>query len=90
MTTENGTDGAQLADEIRLLVDLVVERAKPWLDSVLEAGHGHGHTDTGPRRTLRPVPPAPVPKGPSGARCAPWWRCSEANVWTSRRGSWNT
>ncbi|WP_298177842.1 hypothetical protein [Saccharomonospora sp.] len=43
MTTDNGTDAAQLADEIRLLVDLVVERARPWLESVFEAGHGHGH-----------------------------------------------
>ncbi|EHK86691.1 hypothetical protein [Saccharomonospora azurea] len=48
MTTENraeGPDGARLADEIRLLVDLVVERARPWLDSVVGAGHGTTHTE---------------------------------------------
>lgn len=38
------TDGAALAEEIRLLVDLVVERAAPWLDGVAAAGHGaNGH-----------------------------------------------
>lgn len=45
MTTTE--DGARLADEIRLLVDLVVERAQPWLDSVLAAGHGGGHAGSG-------------------------------------------
>ncbi|MBB3665035.1 MULTISPECIES: hypothetical protein [Prauserella salsuginis group] len=35
-------DGARLAEEIRLLVDLVTERAEPWLRSVFAAGHGQG------------------------------------------------
>ncbi|WP_277068248.1 hypothetical protein [Saccharomonospora viridis] len=68
MTTENGTDGAQLADEIRLLVDLVVERAKPWLDSVLEAGHGHGHTDTG---TEADTPTGAAGTGAEGSQWCP-------------------
>ncbi|WP_007027846.1 hypothetical protein, partial [Saccharomonospora iraqiensis] len=38
MTTAD--NGARLADEIRLLVDLIVERAAPWLDSLVEEGHG--------------------------------------------------
>jgi len=33
-------DGARLAEEIRLLVDMVVERAAPWLEGVVAAGHG--------------------------------------------------
>lgn len=33
-------DSARLAEEIRLLVDLVTERAEPWLRSVFAAGHG--------------------------------------------------
>ncbi|MBK1788636.1 hypothetical protein [Prauserella cavernicola] len=33
-------DGARLAEEIRLLVDLVVDRAAPWLEGVIAAGHG--------------------------------------------------
>ncbi|CAM2969451.1 hypothetical protein SAXI111661_11045 [Saccharomonospora xinjiangensis] len=39
-------DGARLADEIRLLVDLVVERARPWLDGVAAAGHGGTRPDS--------------------------------------------
>ncbi|WP_199431856.1 hypothetical protein [Qaidamihabitans albus] len=31
---------ASLAEEIRLLVEMVVERAAPWLDGVVAAGHG--------------------------------------------------
>ncbi|GAA1222428.1 hypothetical protein [Prauserella alba] len=38
-------DGARLAEEIRLLVDLVTERAEPWLRSVFAAGHGQGDPD---------------------------------------------
>jgi hypothetical protein len=46
-TTENrteGPDGVRLTDELRLLVDLVLERAQPWLDSVVGAGHGTAGT----------------------------------------------
>lgn len=39
---EPGADGARLAEEIRLLVDLVTERAEPWLRGVFAAGHGGG------------------------------------------------
>ncbi len=46
MTTAD--NGARLADEIRLLVDLIVERAAPWLDSLVEEGHG---TDAGQDHT---------------------------------------
>ncbi|WP_020671716.1 hypothetical protein [Amycolatopsis nigrescens] len=34
---------ASLAEEIRLLVEMVVERAAPWLDGVIAAGHGARH-----------------------------------------------
>jgi len=37
--TEDG-DGLRLAEEIRLLVEMVVEKAAPWLDGVVAAGHG--------------------------------------------------
>lgn len=39
-----GQDGAaRLAEEIRLLVELVAEHALPWLDELLAAGHGAPH-----------------------------------------------
>ncbi|MGV9296504.1 hypothetical protein [Amycolatopsis sp. NPDC003676] len=33
-------DGLKLAGEIRLLVEMVIERAAPWLEGVMAAGHG--------------------------------------------------
>lgn len=44
--------GARLVEEIRLLVDMVTERAAPWLDGLVEAGHGvsgnrEGHAGDG-------------------------------------------
>ncbi len=38
------TDRLDLADEIRLLVELVVEHAAPWLEGLISAGHG-GETE---------------------------------------------
>ena len=32
--------GPRLAEEIRLLAEMVVEKAAPWLEGVLAAGHG--------------------------------------------------
>jgi hypothetical protein len=32
--------GPRLAEELRLLAELVVEKAAPWLDGVVAAGHG--------------------------------------------------
>jgi len=40
------SEGTSLADELRLLVEMVVERAAPWLDGLVTAGHG---TDSGER-----------------------------------------
>ncbi|EME54192.1 hypothetical protein [Amycolatopsis decaplanina] len=41
-------DGLELAEEIRLLVELVVEHAAPWLEGLISAGHGCvGHHDAG-------------------------------------------
>ncbi|MFC4001078.1 hypothetical protein ACFS2C_08035 [Prauserella oleivorans] len=52
MSGDDGThDGARLAEEIRLLVDLVTERAAPWLESVVAAGHGGDHGDGSDRDT---------------------------------------
>lgn len=34
------SDGLKLAEEIRLLVEMVIERAAPWLEGVMAAGHG--------------------------------------------------
>ena len=33
-------DGLRLAEEIRLLAEMVVEKAAPWLEGVVAAGHG--------------------------------------------------
>ncbi|MGW4488097.1 hypothetical protein ACWEOE_30150 [Amycolatopsis sp. NPDC004368] len=33
-------EGLRLAEEIRLLVELVVERAAPWLEGLVASGHG--------------------------------------------------
>lgn len=44
------SDTTRLSEEIRLLVELVVERAAPWLDGVIAAGHGSedaGHAAAG-------------------------------------------
>ncbi|OXM66564.1 hypothetical protein L1857_27475 [Amycolatopsis thermalba] len=46
MTTE-GVTAASLAEEIRLLVEMVAERAAPWLDGVVAAGHGKPETPEG-------------------------------------------
>ncbi|MFI9451173.1 hypothetical protein [Amycolatopsis sp. NPDC052450] len=42
--TEAG--GLDLAEEIRLLVELVVEHAAPWLEGLISAGHGCSEHDT--------------------------------------------
>ncbi|MFK0249910.1 hypothetical protein ACIQUM_34865 [Amycolatopsis azurea] len=39
-------DGLKLAEEIRLLVELVVEHAAPWLEGLISAGHGCAEHDT--------------------------------------------
>jgi len=38
---------ASLAEEIRLLVEMVVERAAPWLEGVVSAGHGSSSAEDG-------------------------------------------
>ncbi|WP_037353662.1 hypothetical protein [Amycolatopsis orientalis] len=38
--TGYSADGLKLAEEIRLLVEMVIERAAPWLEGVMAAGHG--------------------------------------------------
>lgn len=43
-------DVTSLAEEIRLLVEMVVERAAPWLDGVIAAGHGTGRDEGGTSR----------------------------------------
>jgi len=40
VSEEEPTDGPRLAEEIRLLVEMVVEKAAPWLEGVVAAGHG--------------------------------------------------
>jgi hypothetical protein len=50
--SEPGADGAEqvasLTEEVRLLVELVAERAAPWLADVVAAGHGpDGEQDPG-------------------------------------------
>jgi hypothetical protein len=40
VSEETGADGPKLAEEIRLLVEMVVEKAAPWLEGVVAAGHG--------------------------------------------------
>lgn len=40
MSEESTADGLKLAEELRLLVEMVVEKAAPWLEDVVAAGHG--------------------------------------------------
>lgn len=40
MTEGSETAATRLAEEIRLLVEMVVERAAPWLDGIVASGHG--------------------------------------------------
>ncbi|WP_158882653.1 hypothetical protein [Amycolatopsis anabasis] len=51
--SQAGQDGASLAEEIRLLVDMVMDRAAPWLDDVLAAGHGAAEADQTPHDEQR-------------------------------------
>lgn len=46
---EDAGDGLRLAEEIRLLVEMVVEKAAPWLEGVVAAGHG-----TDPHAEVKP------------------------------------
>ncbi|MFI6028406.1 hypothetical protein [Amycolatopsis magusensis] len=41
---ETTTGAHSLAEELRLLIELVVERAAPWLDGVVAAGHDENAT----------------------------------------------
>ncbi|MGW5706656.1 hypothetical protein [Amycolatopsis japonica] len=41
-----GSKPLELAEEIRLLVELVVEHAAPWLEGLISAGHGCTDHDT--------------------------------------------
>jgi hypothetical protein len=40
VSEEEAADGLRLAEELRLLVEMVVEKAAPWLEGVVAAGHG--------------------------------------------------
>ena len=40
MSEEDEAAGPKLAEEIRLLLEMVVEKAAPWLEGVVAAGHG--------------------------------------------------
>lgn len=40
MTVDDEAAGPRLAEEIRLLAEMVVEKAAPWLEGVVAAGHG--------------------------------------------------
>ncbi|MFJ7217032.1 hypothetical protein [Amycolatopsis sp. NPDC098790] len=40
MSEEDEAAGPRLAEELRLLVEMVVEKAAPWLEGVVAAGHG--------------------------------------------------
>lgn len=42
-----GPEQLSLAEEIRLLVELVVEHAAPWLEGLISAGHGCPEPDSG-------------------------------------------
>jgi hypothetical protein len=39
-------DATSLAEEVRLLVEMVVERAAPWLDGIVANGHGSAERET--------------------------------------------
>ncbi|MFD9891103.1 hypothetical protein ACFWY9_17305 [Amycolatopsis sp. NPDC059027] len=41
-----GAEGLRLAEEIRLLVELVAEHAAPWLEGIVKAGHGMSEEDS--------------------------------------------
>ncbi|SDZ06921.1 hypothetical protein SAMN05421504_10933 [Amycolatopsis xylanica] len=40
MTEQDTYQATSLAEEIRLLVEMVIERAAPWLEGIISAGHG--------------------------------------------------
>ncbi|RZQ63192.1 hypothetical protein [Amycolatopsis suaedae] len=45
MTERDEYDVTSLTEEIRLLVEMVVERAAPWLESLVAAGHGQDRAE---------------------------------------------
>lgn len=51
--TETAAEAASLGEEIRQLVEMVLERAAPWLEEVIAAGHGSGQ-DENPDRDEAP------------------------------------
>jgi len=53
---QTGHDGASLTEEIRLLVEMVVEHATPWVEGLVSAGHGQTVSST----------ERPSPEHPSG------------------------
>lgn len=48
---QTGHDGASLTEEIRLLVEMVVEHAAPWVEGLVSAGHGEKKAFGGDEQT---------------------------------------
>lgn len=59
------TEAAGLGEEIRLLVEMVLERSAPWLEGVMAAGHGPG-TSSSPHREQHREQHG---EGPEAANC---------------------
>lgn len=55
-------EGLRLAEEIRLLVEMVIEKAAPWLEGVVAAGHGTRPEEPG-------APGAPSEVKPDSSAC---------------------
>jgi hypothetical protein len=60
-----GVDGVKLLEEIQLLVDMVSERAGPWVEAVMAAGHQGIHRCAG---TFAPGSPT----SPESGESSPW------------------
>ena len=87
MSEEDEAAGPRLAEEIRLLVEMVVEKAAPWLEGVVAAGHGDPDEAKPDASACGWCPLCAIVAVVRGerpelaARCwnswPSWWRCSE-------------
>lgn len=73
---------AGLRHEIRLLIDMIVEHAAPWLDGIIAAGHGSDDHDTDDHHEDA--------AGGQGARCGWCPLCAVVNVARGERPELST
>lgn len=77
MSTQHAGTGeddgiTNLSQEIRLLVEMIVEHAMPWLESVVSAGHGSASGSTGEQGADRETGETTTTAAEEGSRDGGW------------------